>query len=111
MSHSETTDTPTETPTAYGFAITAGTLAIRLGYKVNGDTFYMFATTQIGDARPQIWRQFTTTRENAEAAASNLAADAEEYAEATKCLIRPSEDLDLYDFVEHVALTVRGEMH
>jgi hypothetical protein len=58
-----------------------------------------------------MWRQFTTTRENAEDAAAALAADAEEYAEATKCLIRPSEDLDLYDFVEHVALTSRGEMH
>lgn len=111
MSHSELTDTPTESPTAYGFTITAGTLVIRLGYKLLGDSVYMFATTQIGDAKPQLWRQFTTHRKAAEEAAESLAADAEEYAEATKCLIRPSEDLDLYDFVEHVALTVRGEMH
>ena len=40
-----------------------------------------------------------------------LADDAIEYAESTGGVIRPSEDLDLDDFIHHLQLTVQGELN
>ena len=40
-----------------------------------------------------------------------LADDAIEYAESTGGVIRPSEDLDLVDFIHHLHLTVQGELN
>jgi hypothetical protein len=100
-----------ETPPAYGFTLTAGTLVIRLGYRVAGNTVTLFATTQVGTAPPTMWRQFETPKQSAVGAACRLAQDVHEYAAATGGLIRPSEDLDLDDFIEHLSLTINGELN
>ena len=109
MNHSAAT--ATETHPTYGFTLTAGSLAIRLGYKVAGNIVNLFATTQIGHNKPQVWRQFSAPRQNAVEAAHKLVLDALEYADATNALVRPSEDLSLDDFIEHMSLTLNGELH
>jgi hypothetical protein len=102
--------TPTEKP-PYGFTVAAGNLVIRLGYKMQNAGVLLFAYTQIGDAAPQPWRQFLAPPGAAVEAAMALAADAEDYAVSTGHPIRPNEDLDLDDFIEHLSLNVTGEMH
>lgn len=102
--------TSTERP-PYGFTVAAGNLVIRLGYKVQNAGVLLFAYTQIGDATPQVWRQFMAPPESAIEAAMALAADAEDYALSTGHPLRPNEDLDLDDFIEHLSLNVTGEMH
>lgn len=96
---------------AYGFTVTAGNLVIRLGHKVQGPTVTLFATTQIADNAPMMWRQFETPRHSAVDAAEMLADDAMEYAESTGGVIRPSEDLDIDDFLHHLHLTIQGELN
>ena len=100
----------TEKP-SYGFTVAAGSLVVRLGYKMQPSGVLLFAYTQIGDASPQPWRQFLAPPESAVEAAMSLAADAEDYAISTGCALRPNEDLDLDDFIEHLRLSVAGEMH
>ena len=91
--------------------MTAGNLVIRLGHKVQGTTVTLFATTQIADNAPMMWRQFETPRHSAVGAAEMLADDAMEYAESTGGVIRTSEDLDLDDFLHHLHLTIQGELN
>lgn len=98
-------------PPAYGFTLAAGSLVIRLGYRLDGNIVTLFATTQIGPQEPQMWRQFTAPRESAVEAAQELVTEARRYADATKGVVRPSEDLDLVDFVIHLHLTLTGELH
>lgn len=109
MNHSTTTPDPESA--VYGFTLAAGNLVIRLGHVVKPNYVALFATTQIADAEPMMWRQFTCPRSSAVEAAERLAGDAEEYATATRGLIRPTEDLDFDDFVEHLALTISGELN
>jgi hypothetical protein len=100
-----------ETAAAYGFTAAAGTLVIRLGHKPVKGGVMLFATTQVADQTPQMWRQFTVGREAAVSMAATLASEAMEYLEATRGLIRPVEDLDFDDFVQHVAMSTNGELH
>jgi hypothetical protein len=109
LNHSTTTPEP-ETA-VYGFTLAAGNLVIRLGHVIKEDGVVLFATTQIADAAPMMWRQFTSPRHAAVDAAERLVEDAEEYAEATGGLIRPSEDLDFDDFVEHLSRTLEGDLN
>ena len=98
-------------PPAYGFTLAAGSLVIRLGYRLDGNIVTLFATTQIGQQEPQMWRQFSAPRESAVDAAHELVCDACEYADATNAVVRPTEDLDLGDFVTHLAMNLNGELH
>lgn len=100
-----------ESKPTYGFTLAAGNLVIRLGYKVEGNLVTLFATTQVASNPPQMWRQFQAPKASAVEAAHNLAGEACDYAESTGGLIRPYEDLDLDDFIEHLTLTVQGEMN
>lgn len=103
--------TPTAESPTYGFTLAAGSLVIRLGYRLSGNIVTLFATTQIGPQEPQVWRQFSAPRETAVEAARGLVEDACGYADATKGLVRPTEDLDLGDFVTHLAMNLNGELH
>ena len=103
--------TPTAESPTYGFTLAAGSLVIRLGYRLSGNIVTLFATTQIGPQEPQVWRQFSAPRESAVDAAHELVCDACEYADATNAVVRPTEDLDLGDFVTHLAMNLNGELH
>lgn len=102
---------PQENVAAYGFTMTAGSLVVRLGHRLQHNGVLLFATTQVGDAAPQMWRNFMVTRESAVEQAIALASDAEDYLLSTGGLVRPVEDLNFDDFIEHVGLTVNGEMN
>lgn len=104
------TPTPVEAP-VHGFTLAAGNLVIRLGYRDNGATVTLFATTQVGASPPQMWRQFEAPKASAVGAAERLVIDATEYAYSSGGLIRPSEDLDFRDFVEHLSAKIQGELH
>lgn len=94
-----------------GFRICGGNVAITLGYAIfEGGQIAMFALSSVGGSPPTVWRDFWTSIESALSEAEQLCADAEEYAETIGC-IRPTEDLDLDDFIHHLTMRIKNGLH
>lgn len=103
--------TQSENPAAYGFTMTAGNLTVRLGHKPAPGGVLLFATTQIADQTPQMWRQMVVGKESVYDMACQLVAEAEDYLYSTKGLVRPVEDLDFDDFIQHATMSANGELN
>lgn len=95
-----------------GFLIVGGNVTVNLGYVLFPQGVLLFATTKIGAAPPELWRRYWTPRESAVKAAEDLAAWSETYITETLGLsVRPIEDLDLDDFIEHLRLRIENEFN
>lgn len=103
--------TSSEKTAAYGFTMVAGNLAVRLGHRPTPDGVLLFATTQIADQAPQMWRQFVAPRQAVHEMACQLVAEAEDYLYSTRGLVRPCEDLDFDDFITHATMSANGELN
>lgn len=89
----------------------AGNLTVKLGHKPMPGGVLLFATTQIADQAPQMWRQMIVGKEAVHEMACNLVADAEDYLYSTKGLVRPVEDLSFDDFIQHATMSANGELN
>lgn len=99
------------TPAAYGFTMVAGNLTVKLGHRAVPGGVLLFATTQIADQTPQMWRQFVVPREAVNSMAHQLVSEAEDYLLATQGLVRQAEDLDFDDFIAHATMSANGELN
>ena len=94
-----------------GFRISAGNVVLTLGYATFlGGQITLFALSSVAGSPATLWREFWTSIESAISEAEQLCADAEEYAE-TIGFIRPVEDLDLEDFIQHLTLRIQNGLH
>lgn len=88
-----------------------GNLVVRLGHKPTPLGMVLFATTQVGDQSPQMWRQFEVPLASVPDMALQLAAEAEDYILSAGGPVRPTEDFDFDDFIEHATRTATGAMN
>jgi hypothetical protein len=94
-----------------GFRQASGLVEIRVGYVLAGGVVGLFAVLVLPGAAPQVWRQFWAPRAEAMDAAAELCADCMEYLTKFPLPIRPVEDLDYDDFLEHLYCRLNGELH
>jgi hypothetical protein len=94
-----------------GFRQAAGLVEIILGYVVVGEVVGLVAVLSLPGAPPQVWRQFWTPKAEAMNAAADLCADCMEYLAKFHLPIRPVEDLDYDDFLEHLHCRINGDLH
>ncbi len=109
-----TTPEHTDKPDAevYGFRISSATVQVWLGYRVYGNRVELFAATQVAGTPPVNWRNFTTTRQQALREAEILCDDAEAYlVVGLNQTLKPVEDLDFDDFLNHLELSLKNAMH
>lgn len=96
----------------FGFKASAGGLKLTLGYATfESGQVLLFCCEQIMAQPMQMWRRFWVSRESALEEAENLCADAEEYLDAVCLVRRPSEDLGMDDFLEHLKLRLSNELN
>jgi len=100
---------PTILRNVYGFRAKAANLELILGYALHRNGLVeLYCSERIGTQSPTVWRNFMTTRTSALDAAECLCADVEEYLDQVRSPRRPSEDLDLDDFLEHLGLAINN---
>lgn len=93
-----------------GFLAAKGLLVIKVGYADFGGPVLLYAIECISDTR-RIWRKRWTHREVAARDAEDLVADIEEYLDQINAVQRPSEDLDLDDFIQHITERYNHGLH
>jgi hypothetical protein len=95
-----------------GFRIASGTFSINLAYAIYGASVLLVASLKNGNTEPVVWKRIWVPKENAVAAANHMAADVEHYLTDLLSLVpRPTENLDLEDFVEHLGMRLNNELH
>lgn len=97
---------------ATGFVLGSSNYRIHLAYAVAGQAVLLLASTQVGTSELVPWRRFWVPKETAVEAATQLAAEAEEFLlEDLGAQARPNEDLDLEDFIHHLKLRLENALH
>jgi hypothetical protein len=97
--------------TAYGFCLCSANLKIYFTYAVYKEGVLLACTERIGDNEPSLWRRHWTSIEAAVEAAEVLVGDAEDYIEMYRLPVRPYEDLDGDDFIQHLHMRLNNELH
>lgn len=95
------------------FVATGGQVEVRLGYAVYGRAILLVAIVKTPGTEAQLWRRHWASSESALRSAENLCAEAEEYLTETlgwKSL-RPAEDLDYEDFLDHLKARLNNDFH
>lgn len=97
----------------YGFKASASNLKLWFGYSIFAQgVVSLWCLEQIGGMHPQPWRQIWTGFESAVDVAEDLCADMEDYLDSVSTVYRrPSEDLDMDDFLHHLHLRVTNGLH
>ena len=96
----------------FGFTASTGNLKIYLGYGISAaGGVLLYALEQIGAHPPTLWRRFWASRESAVEAAESLAAEVEEYIDCIGGVQRPTENMDLDDFVFHLTSRIKNGFH
>jgi hypothetical protein len=86
-----------------GFSAKAGNLQIMLGYaEFEGGVYLIYAYENIGNQGPVLWRRFWSNTATVVAAAENLCGEVEEYLDGLHTPWRPTENLDMDDFIDHI---------
>ena len=96
---------------AHGFRLSGVGLAISLSYLDYGHSYMLVAFIEVAGQPLNLWRKVTSPKASAVEAAEDLAAAAEEYIRDLRLVVRPVEDLDYDDFLEHIRLRVEGMFH
>lgn len=92
----------------FGFRRGGVGLEINLGYVDYGPQICLAALIVVTGQPATIWRSHWVPRASAVSAARDLAADAWGYLGDLRLVVRPVEDLDFSDYVEHIRLRVEG---
>lgn len=95
----------------FGFKRAGVGLEINLGYLDYGPQICLVALIQAIGQPAVVWRCHWVPRGAAVEAARDLASDAAHYIRALRLVVRPVEDLDYGDYVEHIRLRVAGIFH
>lgn len=97
---------------AFGFKSARGQVEVILGYAVCERAVRLEAYIRMGTNEPSLWRGFWVSYIEALTSAEELCADAEEYLEQYNNVPpRPCEDLDFYDFLQHMEMRINNELH
>ena len=94
--------------TAIGFRLGGPTVEVILGYSDYGKQLLLMSFIHVLNNPLTSWRSIWVTRESAVEQADMLAGEAEAYIEDLGITVRPTENLDYDDFVEHIRLRVEG---
>lgn len=86
-------------------------MEINLGYLDYGPQVCLVALIKVIGQPNVIWRSHWVPGDSAVEAARNLAADARGYIRELKLIVRPVEDLDYNDYVEHIRCRVEGRFN
>jgi hypothetical protein len=94
-----------------GFRQASGVVSISLGYAVYPEAVLLFSTINLPNTPPQLWHQYWTSYVEAERMAESLAGEAEEYLRRFSLPMRPTEDLDYDDFIQHLHTRINNVFH
>jgi hypothetical protein len=97
--------------TVGGFTLASGHIAITLGYALYKEAVLLHSHLHMPNSEPKLWRYHWTSYIEAERMAENLAAESEEYLRKFQLPIRPNEDLDFDDFIDHLHARLNNELH
>lgn len=95
-----------------GFRAVAGGVEITAGYQMGpSGPVRLLMMEQVVSGSPRLWRDVLTSRDSAVQAAEALCRDAHAYLSRFPFPLRPYEDFDLDDFVEHLRIKIANELH
>jgi hypothetical protein len=97
---------------ATGFTICGGTLTLTFSYAIYPKAVLLMVASKVGDQATTIWRRIWAPKEEAVESATQLVGDAEEYLiDTLGLMVRPVEDLDLGDYLEHLKLNLANKLN
>jgi hypothetical protein len=95
-----------------GFRAVCGAVELTAAYEAGpAGPVRLLLIEQFSGSAPRLWRNVLVSRGAAVKAAEDLCRDAHAYLSRFPFPTRPSEDLDLDDFVEHLRIKLANELH
>ena len=100
------------TSTVSGFVAAAVNIKLVAGYSlVENGVVGLHCFEVIGNQQPTLWRSHLTPSISALEMAEDMCAYIEAYIDDLRLVRRPSEDLDLDDFLHHLDMRINNGLH